>query len=375
MEAPEYNKPKQPARAPELRSLLRWTFWFCVAAALLIRFPHEVSYWMLALAEKASLEGRTEEALAWIERAKPWTPESSLPLKVLGSVKQKAGQLDELGRIDLVLQADLLASQRASLHLKKSEIFQKRGRWKDAIAEFDEAANYDGDLRPSLARLELLMLAGEDKQAQREIDQLLKAASSDDEKAALLQQISGVYQRRSRWDEAIRAFDEAAQIKPELRPSIYRLELLLLAGRHKDAKQQLAEIEQALEKSWESKANIHNTVAYYSALIGADLEQALERAEQAVAAEQNNAAYLDTRAYVQYRLKNYDQALLNAQQAVKLSEKDFERLQDNVAFLKGLAVMVYHRSLIYDALGKSAEAERDRDRVRHLGFEPDQRLF
>src|SRR6478609_2206924 len=86
-------------RGPLLRRLVWWTIWFCLTSWLLIRLPQEVSYWMLALAEKASVEGRTDEALQWVERAKPWTPKSSLPLKVMAQVLQKAGKLDDLGRI------------------------------------------------------------------------------------------------------------------------------------------------------------------------------------------------------------------------------------------------------------------------------------
>ena len=42
---------------------------------------------------------------------------------------------------------------------------------------------------------------------------------------------------------------------------------------------------------------------------------------------------------------------------------------------ENVAVIRYHRSLVYDKLGESAKAEEDRRRVRELGFEPNEDLF
>jgi hypothetical protein len=42
---------------------------------------------------------------------------------------------------------------------------------------------------------------------------------------------------------------------------------------------------------------------------------------------------------------------------------------------KSLAVIRYHRALVFDALGKTKEAEADRHRVRELGFLPAPSLF
>jgi hypothetical protein len=40
-----------------------------------------------------------------------------------------------------------------------------------------------------------------------------------------------------------------------------------------------------------------------------------------------------------------------------------------------VAVIRYHRALVLDSLGQQAEAEKDRQRVVDLGFEPGDHLF
>lgn len=375
MDPVDPNTARKPFRGPSLRRIIGWTLWLCLAAGLLIRLPHEVSYWMLALAEKASLEGRTDEALQWVEQAKPWTAKSSLPDTVHGFILQRAGEIDELGRIDRHLQSNPRSTKKAELYLAKSAIFQRRGRWEDAIREFDNAANYQANLRPSIERFDLLLQAKRVVEAQREVDQMLKAAESDADKVKVYLGLSMVHRLRSRWQEALQTYDEAAALEPELRPSPNRLELLLLVDRRDDATEELAQLEQKLAKSREPQSNINNIVAYFLALIGSDLDRALQLSEQAVAADKTNAAFLDTRAYVQYRHGNHDLALPDAEHAVDLMEREYNKSPGQYELRKNLAVIVYHRSLVLDALEKSAEAERDRARVRELGFEPDERLF
>src|SRR5688572_30519117 len=85
------------SRGPTMRSLIWWTFWLLLASAAIAHLPYEVGYWMLALAEQSSQEGRTEEALAMIERAKPWLPESELPFLVQANALARGEKKDPLG--------------------------------------------------------------------------------------------------------------------------------------------------------------------------------------------------------------------------------------------------------------------------------------
>jgi len=275
----------------------------------------------------------------------------------------------------LILQAKLTPAQKAEAHLEKSQILRRMRRWDEAIAEFDKAADFEGKLRPSERRLALLLSAGRQEEALREVNQLLNAATSDDQKVALHLALAEVYQLSSNWKEAIREYDEAVSLKPELRPSPQRLNLLLLAERTEEAKQELADLEKTLASSWESQASIDNTVAYFSALLDQDLEKALQRGERALQASGNDPAVRDTRGYILHRLGRNEQALEDLQRAVEELEPSAAAFKPGDPRARNFAVIVYHRSLVLEALGKSSEAERDRQRVRELGFEPDEHLF
>ena len=48
---------------------------------------------------------------------------------------------------------------------------------------------------------------------------------------------------------------------------------------------------------------------------------------------------------------------------------------DGLRGLAVIAVVVYHRSLLWDKKGDKEKAEADRQRVRELGFTPDKKLF
>ena len=109
---------------------------------------------------------------------------------------------------------------------------------------------------------------------------------------------------------------------------------------------------------------------------------------------------LDTRAYVLLRrgeldlaLKDVDLAILQTRQYVAqdgleqrvkaVDERDFARRVKAVR--QSLAVILYHRSLIYAAKAEKANEEDranfeasgalDRAEIRNLGFVPDERLM
>lgn len=114
-------------------------------------------------------------------------------------------------------------------------------------------------------------------------------------------------------------------------------------------------------------------------------------------AKQRLAAFLDTRGFVRYRLGEHAQAAIDLDQAVKLVEPgansflknqgEFRkrsryaqevnrRFPGEAEQVRTLAVLLYHRGLNRQKLGREAEANADFARVRELiGKEPDESLF
>jgi tetratricopeptide (TPR) repeat protein len=157
-----------------------------------------------------------------------------------------------------------------------------------------------------------------------------------------------------------------------------------------------------------------NQLAYFAALANRDLELALEDIEKALA-EKKIASYLDTKAWVLFRLKRFDEALvaidLSLESAINEIKTDlknapfqaeaFKKIQDllngNKPFvkrpfedtsdplasfseefaniLKTIVVLHYHRGEILEALGNVEEADKEYTWVQNRGFNDFERLY
>ncbi len=98
-----------------------------------------------------------------------------------------------------------------------------------------------------------------------------------------------------------------------------------------------------------------------------DIDRALEMVGE------GNPEYLDTRAYLRHLLGQNETALEDMNAAIPLIEQQrslMGRESDVHEFNHSLAVMYYHRSLIYRALKQDSQADADAHRVEQLGFEP-----
>ena len=97
---------------------------------------------------------------------------------------------------------------------------------------------------------------------------------------------------------------------------------------------------------------------------------------------------LDTRGFIYYLQGNPFLALMDLRVAVEATELEFKQFDEVLKheagriadkglvqkqrqeLAKNLAVMLYHRSLAYDATHQVAKAKRDRERIEELGFFP-----
>lgn len=65
-----------------------------------------------------------------------------------------------------------------------------------------------------------------------------------------------------------------------------------------------------------------NNYAYFLTETGGDLERALKMSKQAVEAASDNSTYLDTYAWVLFKLGRYDEALAEQKKAIEIAEKE-----------------------------------------------------
>jgi tetratricopeptide (TPR) repeat protein len=144
-----------------------------------------------------------------------------------------------------------------------------------------------------------------------------------------------------------------------------------------------------------------NQIAYYRALGNVQLLEALDDIDQAIELDPERWQYLDTRAWVLYRLGLYQQALEDINKSIRLADAEVNETQNDFfnvlsSWLNGspeptsadgvftqreadpvtwsLGALHYHRARILEALGKHTEAEPDWKWLREHRLPLDDRL-
>jgi tetratricopeptide (TPR) repeat protein len=214
-------------------------------------------------------------------------------------------------------------------------------------------------------------------------------------------------------EEAIAAADQMLEIAEETVESLqFHSQFLQNAGEFKRAVDDWKKIVRINEVSGKpGTAQAMNGLAYAQAIANVELEEALSNVNTALNSAEEHPAYLDTRAYIYYRLAQAasgDEAqellakgLADMDPAVKTMDKfvaasraaeplpapamrarsarpkamrEMEPSYENTA--RSSAVMHYHRALILEGLGRKKEAQAERAVAKRLtGREPDETLF
>jgi tetratricopeptide (TPR) repeat protein len=149
------------------------------------------------------------------------------------------------------------------------------------------------------------------------------------------------YSRQKAYDQALRHLVAAEVIAKATDPSQLNEGFYFQLGATCERKGDLAQAEQYFEKCLKLApdfAEALNYLGYMWAEHGINLPQARELIEKAVKAEPKNAAYLDSMAWVLFKLKQPKEALPYALKAVELSEEPdatvYDHLGDIYAALK-----------------------------------------
>lgn len=253
------------------------------------------------------------------------------------------------------------------------QIPREAARWQAAIAL---EARLDGRTEEALLRLQ-------------------KSLAWDPGNATVYLQRAAWAREDGRYAEALEDCDRAIELA-DWNPlaKIERSQIYQHLGRRADA---VADWKSVVEMNERrrllAEVNLWNGLAYARAVAGMELDEALADMQRAVVREPAEPALLDTRGYLLYRLGKYDEAIVDLDAAVagaerRLAERDKqlaaprsplpdrrEAERDRRSAAHELAVIVYHRSLVFDKLNQPEAAAADRDRVRQLGHQPDERLF
>lgn len=223
------------------------------------------------------------------------------------------------------------------------------------------------------------------------LDEQLKLRPKD---PRLLLQRSQVYLHLKRYPEAIadaRTVQQMANASGIMDPdeaangvayarALGRINLdLAVEGIEGPVRNARAELEEDLEQLQAEQAA--GKVSFLSALLVAERKLRL-------------AMVLDTRGFAELQRGNAERALQDLDEAVQLGDDNWHFLQKHERKFSSqkrlvrewekeletrrqmLAVILYHRGLAYEKLGRAREAQHDFNRVRELiGKEPDESLF
>lgn len=212
--------------------------------------------------------------------------------------------------------------------------------------------------------------------------------------AALLLRAEWLLQE-SQADRALADLDRAVEISPDDRDLLrIRATVLLTVGRYDDAIRDTDTALASVATEDHIRRSMYlNLSAYYRAIANQELTRAKEDIDEAlklVQDEDSRMALLDTRGFVLYRMERYDEALADLNAAIPVADKELEQWDQMKATIsrrghdieamakkvyRNVAVIYYHRGLIYEALGQKEQAEADFAKVRGWGLEPGEDLF
>lgn len=245
----------------------------------------------------------------------------------------------------------------------------ERAKWQIAAAQ---AKWLEGDLPGAISILEI-------------------AAAEFPETVAIYEQRVQFYLEAKEYEKALADVQRIIELSTDSTTALaLKSQVLHHLGKHDEAIKVCEELLRRAEKEWIGSApTALNSLAYAQAIGDTQLNEALEHIDEALRLAGDNPAFLDTRGFVKYRLGDSQAAKVDIERAVEVWEKlvayqeaqglsgvrSYQSETERASYQQALAVMLYHRSLVYDRLGLKDEAKVDRERVRALGFEPNEQLF
>lgn len=243
-----------------------------------------------------------------------------------------------------------------------------------------------------LAAAQERRLNGDLDAALRSLDRLLEETPRN---VDLLRTRADWRMQNRQYSAALRDADRALELQPhDPRTLIVRSQIYQYLGRHLEAIADWNKLVELSESGLALPLSIAlNGRAYARALGGVELKEALQDVDAALEIEGENAEMLDTRGFIRHLMGDAPSALADLDRAVALIEAQHDKLDSEVSggrlgavdlrehelrlqqSAKGVAVLRYHRALVYEQLGKQDLADQDRQRVQQLGFAPGPELF
>lgn len=181
--------------------------------------------------------------------------------------------------------------------------------------------------------------------------------------------------------------DHAVSLAPaRLEP--YRVRAIVHVCRGQ-AEAALADAAMVVELAGEGSGEAVNLRAYVRGLVGCEIPQAVADIERVVEGmPAPPPEYLDTRGFLRHLSGRNQEALVDMDQAIELSQRQRQQLMllagrvDRLELLQrmrsldhAMAVMFHHRGLVLESLGLPEQAQADFELARRKGFAPERGIL
>jgi tetratricopeptide (TPR) repeat protein len=252
------------------------------------------------------------------------------------------------------------------------EIYMALGDQAGAVRSFEKATAQQG--APVESYIQLALHYGK-SDPQKAVDVLRRGDTEIPGDPSLLFTLAYSYQAIGRMDEAIQVYDRILRGAGDTAEPRLKAAFFITYGA---ACEQAGEFDRAVDifeqciALYPDEHEALNYVAYMWADKGVELEKALGYAQRALAIEPANGAYIDTLAWVYYRMQRYTEALEQIQKAAELIEDD-PTILDHLGDIRKAAgdpagaVQAWTRSFARDG-SQTAVSEK----LRANGVNPDE---
>ena len=288
----------------------------------------------IAFIEKQDLDRGVEDLNAAI----PLDPKSTEALWRRGMLK--VGTRDFAGALDDFNRALRVNPNSAESNFGRGLVFSEQNDYAKAIAAFDQAVRLAPNYADALIyRGQAYAMLKQPDRALADYDQAIRAQPGN---AVALHRRAVAYVQRGQTDKALADLAEALRNNPRMMAA-YALRSMIRGnqGAYAEAVQDLDRLLllEVAEPEW-----FLNQRCWYKA-VGGRVEAALPDCDAAVSARPSEAAFVDSRGFVNLKLKRYDAAIADYDAALKLKS--------------GLASSLFGRGVAKRAMGDAAGGDAD----------------
>jgi tetratricopeptide (TPR) repeat protein len=210
----------------------------------------------------------------------------------------------------------------------KADVYYSTNRKKEALAEYMKAINIT-DTVPSSVWIQLYVLCTELEQYDDLITTTKKGIQSNPDDPFGYFYAAVAYQQKKDFTEASHAITSGLDLEKKLKdqklsfaPQL-KLQMLITLGDVSYELKNYTRSDSAYEAALEidpNNATVLNNYAYYLSERNEDLEKAERMSKKSNLLIDNNSAFLDTYAWIMYKMKNYKEALKWIEQAMELPD-------------------------------------------------------